>query len=444
MAENTEPSRENVQAYFRCPKGFLDVLRQDALEEQPNIRIEQVLDQGVIVSGAPCDIASFIYMNQAIEKAVLILDIQAYAGPVSELPAEISPVKETPQLREALPLLLPRAFTFRVDVVADPHVTQGYWRAEQAISLSGILARMFADQGLPANVSLKDAEVTFIGVFDQGKLVLGIDLAGFDLSKRSYKITSTGVSIKGTIAYCLVRRLSLIASPSLMPAESLKMTSRDHNAIFLDPSCGTGEVCIEAALYASRKSPWTYQKDGFAWRRLPLFARCGKEWLEELEKRQAQGQQEQAMRFIVRCVSPHFGHLSIARKHAKIAGVEHLMQFSRIEYKWLDAKFAKGEVDAVATYLAPLRSGLSAQQKEKEAKSLFYQLEYLMRKEAKIILMTHDPGPVEAGAAQYGFRKIREESAFMGLKSVVVQTYLNETMKKAGKAEKADEPDKPA
>jgi 23S rRNA G2445 N2-methylase RlmL len=433
----------SYQAYFRCPKGFVHVLSDDLAELSTafkSLTILKKLSQGVIVEGSANDIAAFTYISQAIEKAVLIFaqmrlerdDIGEDADCIHDLFSDNSNKTDSGKdisgkgmagkkasgtetflasLKKSMAHLLPNSFTFRTDVVADPHVTEGFWRQEQEISLSGVVATAFAESGKSASVSLKDAQVTFVGVFEKDVkdscLIVGVDLAGRDLSKRPYKIISTGVSVKGTLAYCLMRSLEI-----------------KEGKIFLDPSCGTGEVCIEATLFAARISPWLYNKDGFSWLHILPFKELNPSWLEGIDKSLGRDPV-----FIVRCVSPHFGHLSIARKHAKIAGVEHLMQFSRIEYKWLDAKFAKGEVDVVASALPPFHSGLSDQQKEKEAKLLFYQLEYLLRKEAKIILMTHDPDILETASSIYGFRKIGQQEAFMGLKPVILQSYVNETKK---------------
>jgi len=412
------PNKSNV--YLRCPAEFRDVLTDDLERfhrDFPSIRIALTLGHGIIIEASPEDIVGICYYCQSIEKAILILA-------TSDLPDWI-PGYSLPDIQNiisesetaGLKTILPQEFTYRTEIVADKILTGGEWRLEQAEKLSAGLSRILTNIGIRAEVNLRDPHLNIMAVLEvsdslaapQNKktessgaqVIIGIDLTGRDLSKRKYKITSTGVSVKGTIAYCVMHTLN--------PAPG---------SIFLDPNCGTGEVAIETALYASHTSPWKYEKK-FSWTQLVPFTTFNEDYLTTIDRKYTQSSPS----FRIRCVSPHFGHLAISRRHAKIAGVEHLIEFSRIEFKWLDAKFGKGEVDSVASCLPPPRSGISDSQKVKEAKLLFYQLEFLLKPQGKIILMTHTPLAYDQAAAMYNFRKITHRSLQIGALQVYLQTY---------------------
>jgi len=54
-------------------------------------------------------------------------------------------------------------------------------------------------------VNLENPEIIIFTYLMEKKFYVGIDFAGFDLSKRSYKIFSNSADIRGTLAYFLVR-----------------------------------------------------------------------------------------------------------------------------------------------------------------------------------------------------------------------------------------------
>jgi len=54
-------------------------------------------------------------------------------------------------------------------------------------------------------VDLDNPEIIIFFYLEKNRCYVGIDFAGFDLSKRSYKISQYAADIKGTIAYSLIR-----------------------------------------------------------------------------------------------------------------------------------------------------------------------------------------------------------------------------------------------
>jgi 23S rRNA G2445 N2-methylase RlmL len=83
---------------------------------------------------------------------------------------------------------------------------------------------------------------TLIYVYESdGEFFMGKDLFG-DLSKRHYKIITGSQSLSGPFAYCALR---------------LSGWSPKHDLVIWP--CATGELAIEAALWAAEKSPRAYE-----------------------------------------------------------------------------------------------------------------------------------------------------------------------------------------
>lgn len=408
MACTKNPEKDSLDFYFRCPQGFSGILEDDMKKfsgKFQSIKPKSRFNQGIQASAFPVDAAAFCYFNQAIEHAIIVL-----ATTKDTSPKGIKKALHTPAVESKLSELLPEKFTFSTEIIGETASIEGAIKNELAKEVAEELEMQIAGKGLLGKHSYRSPDVVFSVAFDtscstnsEPTCIIGIDLSGRDLSKRTYKITNAGASIKGTLAYCLVRLLN--------PAPG---------STILDPSCGTGEICVEAALHSTNSSPWAFEKV-FAWQKLPPFKDITKEAMSDWER--LFGRTEQLFRIL--CLSPSFGHLATARKHSKIAGVEKHISFSRMQYEWLDAKFSRGEVDGVVSVLAPSHGGMAPEQKLKEAEQVFYQLEYLTRKGARAILISQGNGILEAGAAKYKFKKLGEIPAFMGSRQISIQEYQN-------------------
>jgi len=169
-------------------------------------------------------------------------------------------------------------------------------------------------------VDLENPDVVFYVFLNKNHKMLGIDFSGIDLSKRDYKIFNTRQSVKGTLAYFLLRYADY---------------KRDH--ILVDPFCDTGEIIIEAAHYTYCLSVNSFHKDKLAFSH---FSSVSYQFPE----------------FKVPAVQPTifgFSHLlndiKSAQKNAKIAGVHKLISFSKVEADWLDIKFKDVQVDRIIT-----------------------------------------------------------------------------------------------
>lgn len=203
-------------------------------------------------------------------------------------------------------------------------------------------------------VDLKNPDIEFYAIDEQH---FGIDLAGEDLGKRDYRIFLGPESIKGNLAYALVR-----------------LSEYTPTKMLLDPFCRDGAIPIEAALYATKLSPHYFKKDKFNF--LKIFPDIKLEPLDKPKKTQTN----------INAADFKITNVNAAKKNAKIAGVNKNINFSKIQTNDLELKFQENSVDCIATI--PPYLGKSSDKKISEVyKELFYQAEYILSKKGKIVML---------------------------------------------------------
>ena len=95
-------------------------------------------------------------------------------------------------------------------------------------------------------VDINNYGIVFLIYVVNNKCYFGVDFAGFELNKRDYKIFLHPNSLRGTIAYALV-----------------KESGFEKEDIMLDPFSRDGVIAIEAAFYAADFPHNYYKKDKY-------------------------------------------------------------------------------------------------------------------------------------------------------------------------------------
>jgi 23S rRNA G2445 N2-methylase RlmL len=218
---------------------------------------------------------------------------------------------------------------------------------------------------------------------------IGLDFSG-DISKREYRIFNSSMSLKGTTAFGL-----------------LKMAGYGPKDILLDPSCNSGTICIEAALYSSKLSPRFYSKR-FPFTKFSLFKDADIErFFRDIDEKSSE------KKLSITAADTMLRNISAAKKNAKIAGVEKLMEFRRIDTDWLDLKFEKDSIDKIITFNPGSSKYKDGSLIKKFYKELFYQSEYVLKDEGfLVILCLKKELLIEAGKEH--FQLMREESYYSG------------------------------
>ncbi|MGM5487393.1 MAG: THUMP domain-containing class I SAM-dependent RNA methyltransferase [Nanobdellota archaeon] len=197
--------------------------------------------------------------------------------------------------------------------------------------------------------------------------IIGIDLAGIDLSKRSFMLFTTRLSLKGTIAYALTRLAGFTSNQTL-----------------IDPFSRSGIIPIEAALRARGLSPHFFNKDQLAFQYFPQFTQDPDAWFTGLDTK------KEPEATIIGYDSM-LKNVKAANKNAKIAGIHKALRFSRIDISWLDTKHKEKEVDCVVTAPPQLSRHKNPRDIQKIYTEFFHQLKYVLNQQGKAVLLTRTP-----------------------------------------------------
>jgi tRNA (guanine6-N2)-methyltransferase len=108
-------------------------------------------------------------------------------------------------------------------------------------------------KGTRLKVDLTSPDVVVCVEIRYDRCYVGIDTTGESLHRRGYRVYQHPASLKPSIAYALIRIAEWNAGESL-----------------LDPFCGSGTICIEAARFAWRM-PNLLRKDTFLFWKLPFL-----------------------------------------------------------------------------------------------------------------------------------------------------------------------------
>lgn len=235
--------------------------------------------------------------------------------------------------------------------------------------------------GAPVNLSKPDTRY-FIHA-GAGECIFGIDVFG-DLSKRHYKIITGNMSLAGPVAACVLR----IAGWT--PKQDLIVWP-----------CGTGELAIEAALWASGKSPRAYE--------LQVF-------------------DEQPPKSRILAADAKLPMVRSCEKNAKVAGVAQYLRFSRQDADWLDTKHDERSVGLIVGLLPNL--GVYT----KLAKEVFYQLDFILKQNGTAaFLCVNDASAESLEAASDGY-VLRREYIWSGKHTYTLVILNKQKKQKAARA----------
>ena len=224
-------------------------------------------------------------------------------------------------------------------------------------------AKLILKKSKSKKIDMKNYEVIFLVYIIDDKCYFGVDFAGFELNKRAYKIFLHPNSLRGTIAYALVRGSGF-----------------EKKEVMLDPFSRDGVIAIEAAFYAADFPYNYYKKDKFAFLKLKIgidFEKFFGEADKKIKKPKAG----------IYAYDHLFKYVDYSRKNAKIAGVDKHINFSRVELEWLDIKFKKESVGRIITN-PPTSKNANLDRIYNE---FFYQCGYILKNKGTVALITRIP-----------------------------------------------------
>lgn len=233
---------------------------------------------------------------------------------------------------------------------------------------------------LSSKVSLENPDIPFFAYFIEDHFYFGVDFAGFDLSKRNYRIFALADSIKATVAYALIR-----------------LSNYKPGMVFLDSFAHSGTVAIEAAIFASKKPVNFYSKEAFAFLNFPQLAKFS---FEKFFKKNDSLVCEVSG---ITASDSQQRHVRAAEKNAKIAGLNKQLVFTRMDVEWLDTKFEKKSVDRIISNPPKVSRLLTEKGIEKIFQELFYTADFVLKSDGIITLLAKNYSQILKNAQRYNF-----------------------------------------
>lgn len=157
-------------------------------------------------------------------------------------------------------------------------------------------------------VDLDNPDICFHLHINRDLVSFYLDFSGKALSHRGYRRAQTKAVLSEFLASSLLSRSQFLKN--------------EETKVLLDPFCGSGTICIEAALWASKTAPGLIDVDRFAFFKLPFFDQ--EAWQEVWQD--ADDQQTTPQKKIIGWdIDPRA--IEIAKKNARAAGVDQYIEF---------------------------------------------------------------------------------------------------------------------
>jgi putative N6-adenine-specific DNA methylase len=173
-----------------------------------------------------------------------------------------------------------------------------------------IVDRIKAKKGIRPNSGPEQNKVVVHLYWQDDKAEIFLDTSGETLAKHSYR------KIPGKAPM-----LEALAASTIMA------TNWDKNSTFINPMCGSGTLAIEAALFATDKSPGFFRMNyGF------MHLMGYEEEVFFTERRKLKDRGKKTLNFKIVATDLSADAVDIAQKNAKTAGVEHLIDFSVCDF----------------------------------------------------------------------------------------------------------------
>ncbi|MBI5392178.1 methyltransferase [Candidatus Woesearchaeota archaeon] len=225
-------------------------------------------------------------------------------------------------------------------------------------------------------VDLEEPQYTILLDIQDNNCTLMIDWCGKVLSKRDYRIKINNTAINPCFAYCLIR----IAEWN--PKEAL-----------LDPFTKTGEIPIEAALYATEKLVHQESIEKFLFQKFYLYKPVEKIKEKELK---------------ITAIDSLQNNLRNAEINARLANIQKQINFRRVEMDWMDIKVEENAIDKIITFPPFPTNQFPEQNAAKLYREFFYQAAYILKPNGKMIIVTPKKESILIQAKQYKFKQTKE------------------------------------
>jgi len=286
------------------------------------------------------DIARFCYLSRSVKRTILLLSKIRFKG--------IDDIVKAAEDIDFMPFIKDNTFKVVCERIGEHDFSSQDVAAE---------AGAVIHEKCGAAVKMDAPDIMVFIYICENEAYFGIDMTGFDASKRDYKIFSPGNTLNGAVAYCLVRK------------------GIGKKGILIDPFCSAGTIAIESALYSSNVSVNFHRKDDFSFHRLVRID------LAKLDSDKKDGA------FKVYAIDSLMRNIEASKKNAKVAGAVKFVNFSRQDLDWLDTKFDEGEIDYIITNPPEPSRIVDEKTIEKIYKEFFYQVKFILSNKGKMAVI---------------------------------------------------------
>ena len=273
---------------------------------------------------------------------------------------------------------------------------------------------------IETKVDLNSPDVEVFVYIYNNKCYSGYNYANLDLSKRDYRVYSHPKSIKGTLAYIL-----------------LKIAEYDGKQILMDSFAHSGEIAIEAAFIKSKFPINYFRKEKFGkFIDRNYLEKLDKERIKEDVKRKSKSNNEendyeldanQPKREIniksqktIYAFDNQLSNVKATKQNSIIAGIKDYIDTSKIDAEWLDVKMKENSIEVIVTNPeVPHRA--NHRDIKKKYEEFFYNSEYVLKKEGKIYAISNKL--FRETATQKYFKLIRTITLKKGNQILEVDVY---------------------
>lgn len=333
------------------------------------------------------DLFKFCYFAQSIERVLLLFDSFSFKN-LDDLGGKlVSSVKKI-KLKD----WFDKKTSFKVECKRMGEHSFGSSTVEKELG-KNIIKEADKTLGFVPAVDLDSPDTIFYVFVNNKKAYLGIDFAGRDLSKRQYRVFSSPGVVNANLAFAIAR-----------------LGGYNGKQKLIDVYSKAGVVCIEAALYASKTSVNYYSKD-FAFKKLKLFLK--KDWDAFFKKLDSK---RKTAKLDILGLDSMLRNIEASKKNSKLAGIDKIINFSKMDVEWLDTKLDKSSVDIIASRIPCPSKHVGESVVRKLYKEMFYQAEFVMKKDAVMALLTEHTGLLRKMITA-GFKIIKEDKLWAGKQS---------------------------
>lgn len=377
-----------------CIQGFEDVTK----EELESLGCRKVkMEKGFVTFDVdePLGLAKVAYKSKTTSRTMQVLDEISIHKGKSEMESDLR--KSCDKLKFSK--IIGKDSTFKVECERTGEHEFTSFDVEMTLGRI-IIENIEKSEDYKPKASMDNPDIKVFAYIIDDNCVFGIDYCGFDTSKRDYHIFISKTSIKGTVAAALV----LYA----------KVPSKK---VILDPFSCSGTIAIEAALLSEDVSAHKFKREDFAFKRILKVD----DWNKVFDDFDKSGKSKN---YHIIATDPILANTRSTTKNAKIAGVQKDIEASRVDIEWIDTKIDKNSVNFVITKLPSVSRVLTEKDIRKVYKEFFYQLEYITKKDVKMIILIADETIMVESAKEYKFELENKKDIMIGKQPAKVVTLV--------------------